>query len=164
MTLLRTPYYLIDERRLQHNLEIIRRVREAAGAKSVLALKCFSTWGVFGLHARVPRRHDEQLAVRGAARPRASSARRCTPTASPYTEDERRRRGSDIADKVIFNSIGRSCSGSRHLVDGRLDRAARQPRGQLLALRPRRPGAQHSRLGVTDDDELRCRRAAARRR
>ena len=44
MTRLKTPYYLIDERRLRRNLEIIRRVRDASGAKSVLALKCFSTW------------------------------------------------------------------------------------------------------------------------
>src|SRR5690606_7710755 len=38
-----------DEQRLQHNLEIIGRVREESGAKSVLALKCFATWGVFDL-------------------------------------------------------------------------------------------------------------------
>lgn len=44
-----SPYYLIDERRLLRNLEIIRRVREESGAKSVLALKCFSTWAVFDL-------------------------------------------------------------------------------------------------------------------
>ncbi|MBK1724092.1 carboxynorspermidine decarboxylase [Thiocystis violacea] len=44
-----TPYYLIDETRLQKNLQIIQRVREISGAKSVLALKCFSTWCVFDL-------------------------------------------------------------------------------------------------------------------
>ena len=44
---LRTPYYLIDERRLQQNLEVVGRVRDESGAKSVLALKCFSTWSVF---------------------------------------------------------------------------------------------------------------------
>ncbi|MBK1717762.1 carboxynorspermidine decarboxylase [Thiocystis violacea] len=44
-----TPYYLIDETRLQQNLEIIQQVRERSGAKSVLALKCFSTWCVFDL-------------------------------------------------------------------------------------------------------------------
>lgn len=49
MTPITTPYYLIDEKRLLKNLEIIRRVREISGAKSVLALKCFSTWCVFGL-------------------------------------------------------------------------------------------------------------------
>lgn len=49
MTPLTTPYYLIDETRLLRNLKIIQRVREASGAKSVLALKCFSTWSVFDL-------------------------------------------------------------------------------------------------------------------
>jgi len=44
-----TPYYLLDEQRLLRNLQIIRRVREASGAKSVLALKCFSSWCVFPL-------------------------------------------------------------------------------------------------------------------
>jgi len=44
-----TPYYLIDERKLLHNLRIIRHVRDVSGAKSLLALKCFSAWCVFGL-------------------------------------------------------------------------------------------------------------------
>lgn len=44
-----TPYYLIDEKKLLRNLEIIQRVRQLSGAKSVLALKCFSTWCVFDL-------------------------------------------------------------------------------------------------------------------
>src|ERR1700692_3459729 len=46
---LQTPYYLIDEARLVKNLEKIARVRERSGAKSVLALKCFSTWAAFPL-------------------------------------------------------------------------------------------------------------------
>ena len=49
MTRLTTPYYLIDERKLLKNLKIISRVRAVSGAKSVLALKCFSTWRVFPL-------------------------------------------------------------------------------------------------------------------
>jgi len=44
-----TPYYLIDEKKLLKNLEMIKYVRDNSGAKSVLALKCFSTWAVFGL-------------------------------------------------------------------------------------------------------------------
>lgn len=44
-----TPYYLLDERKLLRNLKVIRRVRTLSGARSVLALKCFSTWSVFGL-------------------------------------------------------------------------------------------------------------------
>lgn len=42
-----TPYYLIDEKRLVKNLEKIQLLRENAGVRSVLALKCFSTWSVF---------------------------------------------------------------------------------------------------------------------
>lgn len=49
MSRIPTPYYLIDERRLEQNLRVMQQVREASGAKSVLALKCFSTWGVFPL-------------------------------------------------------------------------------------------------------------------
>ncbi|HTM49143.1 MAG TPA: carboxynorspermidine decarboxylase [Bryobacteraceae bacterium] len=46
---LKTPYYLIDEARLLNNLEKIALLRERSGVKSVLALKCFSTWAVFDL-------------------------------------------------------------------------------------------------------------------
>ncbi len=49
MKKLATPYYLIDEHQLQKNLEIIQQIREISGAKSVLALKCFSAWCVFDL-------------------------------------------------------------------------------------------------------------------
>src|SRR5690349_20205548 len=49
---IKTPYYLIDESRLLKNLEKIAFVRENSGAKAVLALKCFSTWSVFGLLGR----------------------------------------------------------------------------------------------------------------
>ena len=44
-----TPYYLIDENRLLKNLKIIKHIKDASGAKSLLALKCFSTWSVFDL-------------------------------------------------------------------------------------------------------------------
>ncbi|OGV59220.1 MAG: carboxynorspermidine decarboxylase [Lentisphaerae bacterium RIFOXYA12_FULL_48_11] len=47
--MLNTPYYLIDEKKLLRNLKIIKRVKQASGAKCVLALKCFSTWSVFGI-------------------------------------------------------------------------------------------------------------------
>lgn len=49
MSQIATPYYLLDETRLKTNLEKIQLVREKSGAKSVLALKCFSTWCVFDL-------------------------------------------------------------------------------------------------------------------
>ena len=49
---IKTPYYLIDEKKLLENMEKIKYVRESSGAKSVLALKCFSTWTVFPLMSR----------------------------------------------------------------------------------------------------------------
>jgi len=49
---LQTPYYLIDEKKLLSNLEKIKYIREKSGAKFVLALKCFSTWSVFGLMSK----------------------------------------------------------------------------------------------------------------
>ncbi len=48
-TNIHTPYYLIDEARLLKNMEKIAFVKKMSGAKSVLALKCFSTWSAFDL-------------------------------------------------------------------------------------------------------------------
>jgi carboxynorspermidine decarboxylase len=44
-----TPCFVIRERDLLRNLEPIARLRQLSGAKALLALKCFSTWGVFPL-------------------------------------------------------------------------------------------------------------------
>ena len=49
MNPLETPYYLIDESRLLDNLKKIQLVRQRGNARTLLALKCFSTWSLFGL-------------------------------------------------------------------------------------------------------------------
>ncbi|WP_371876183.1 carboxynorspermidine decarboxylase [Vibrio sp. HB161653] len=46
---LTTPYFMIDEQKLIANLEKARDLKARSGVKLVLALKCFSTWGVFDL-------------------------------------------------------------------------------------------------------------------
>jgi carboxynorspermidine decarboxylase len=46
---LTTPYYLIYENKLLKNLKILKYVRDVSGARTMLALKCFSTWSVFPL-------------------------------------------------------------------------------------------------------------------
>lgn len=46
---LKTPYFMIDEAKLIANLEIAKHLKEISGVKLVLALKCFSTWGVFDI-------------------------------------------------------------------------------------------------------------------
>ncbi len=45
--MIQTPYYLVDKTRLLPNLEKMAWLRQASGAKSLLALKCFATWDVF---------------------------------------------------------------------------------------------------------------------
>lgn len=47
--MIETPYYLIDKSALLRNLEVVDYVREHAGAKVLLALKCFAGWSVFDL-------------------------------------------------------------------------------------------------------------------
>ena len=47
MTDLPTPCYVIDVNRLQANMRKIAQLREASGARALLALKCFATWSVF---------------------------------------------------------------------------------------------------------------------
>lgn len=42
-----TPYYLIDKKKLLRNMEIMARLRELSGAKTLLALKCFAAHAVF---------------------------------------------------------------------------------------------------------------------
>ena len=45
----KTPYFLVDEARLIHNLEILKEVRERAGCKILLAQKAFSMYAVYPL-------------------------------------------------------------------------------------------------------------------
>ena len=40
---------MIDEAKLIANLEVAKRLKDLSGVKLVLALKCFSTWGVFDI-------------------------------------------------------------------------------------------------------------------
>lgn len=42
-----TPYYQIDVVDLERNLQVVQQLCELSGAKALLALKCFATWGVF---------------------------------------------------------------------------------------------------------------------
>ncbi len=47
-----TPYFLIDEARLRHNLESLREVQEEAGCKILLAQKAFSMFAAYPLLRR----------------------------------------------------------------------------------------------------------------
>ena len=51
MEQLRTPYFLVDEEKLLHNLEILREVAQASGARILLAQKAFSMFDCYPLIA-----------------------------------------------------------------------------------------------------------------
>lgn len=46
---MRTPYFLVDEKRLIHNLEILKEIQEDTGCKILLAQKAFSMFSVYPL-------------------------------------------------------------------------------------------------------------------
>jgi carboxynorspermidine decarboxylase len=103
MPQLRTPYYLIDEAGLKKNLEIIQFIREESGAKSVLALKCFSTWCVFDL-MRQYMDGTTSSSLFEARLGREKFGKEVHAYSVAYSAEEIEA-VSDIADKVIFNSI-----------------------------------------------------------
>lgn len=47
-----TPYYLVDEAAIEHNLQVLDRVQAQSGAKILLALKGFAMWSLFPLIAK----------------------------------------------------------------------------------------------------------------
>jgi carboxynorspermidine decarboxylase len=152
MPTLATPYYLLDERRLLRNLRIIRRVRARSGAKSVLALKCFSTWCVFDLM----RQYLDGTTSSGVYEARLGHEKFGGETHAysvGFTRDDIRevRR---YADKIIFNSLSQ------------LKTLAPEARGCQLGVRVNPgfsyshfdladPARRYSRLGVRDGRALR---------
>lgn len=149
---LRTPYYLIDERRLQENLAVIDHVRGTCGAKSVLALKCFSTWGVFDLMAQhLDGTTSSSLYEARLGRERFGKEVHAYSVA--WSGDELAD-VAELADKVVFNSVGqlrRHHAAVAHLPVGlRVNPGVSYSHFDLAD-----PARTHSRLGVTDDTELR---------
>ncbi len=104
MTVLSTPYYLIDEARLLQNMEKIARLREKSGAKALLALKCFATWSAFDLmRPYMDGTTSSSLFEVRLGREKFGGETHAYSVA--YGDDEIDEVVSH-ADKIIFNSIG----------------------------------------------------------
>ncbi|WP_299018116.1 carboxynorspermidine decarboxylase [uncultured Photobacterium sp.] len=143
---LKTPFFMIDEVKLIANLEKARRLKELSGVKLVLALKCFSTWGVFdiikpyldGTTSSAPyevKLGDETFGGETHA------------YSVGYSEDDVKE-VADICDKMIFNSQSQ-LAAYRHIVEGKASLGLRlnpgvSYAGQDLA----NPARKFSRLGV----------------
>jgi len=135
MTRLATPYYLIEERKLLQNLEIIRLVRDLSGARSLLALKCFSTWSVFGLM----RRYMDGTTSSGVYEARLGSEEFGGETHA-YSVGFTRADVREVrryAGAIIFNSVSQ------------FNALAREARGMKLGLRVN-PGFSHSHFDLAD--------------
>ena len=148
---LTTPYYLINESKLLKNLKIIKRICDKSGAKSLLALKCFSGWGVFNLMKKYmdgttsSSLYETRLGYEKFGK---ETHAYCVGFSKEDIKGIRK-----YADKVIFNSISQLKMFKNHV------------KGKELGLRvnPKRsyscfdladPARKYSRLGVTDKKAL----------
>jgi carboxynorspermidine decarboxylase len=146
-----TPYYLIDEKKLLKNLKVIKRVRETCGAKSLLALKCFSSFRVFDLMKRyMDGTTSSSLFEARLGREKFGGETHAYCVA--WSRDELIK-VKKYADAVIFNSVSQ------------LKRFHRDVQPQPLGLRINPgisyshfdladPARRYSRLGVTDRESL----------
>ncbi|WP_199508165.1 MULTISPECIES: carboxynorspermidine decarboxylase [unclassified Psychrobacter] len=102
-----TPYYLLDESAIVANLQIIHRLCEQSGAKALLALKCFATWGVFD--AMAPYMHGTTSSSLNEVRLGREmfgkhEGKETHAYSVAYSQDEIAEVLS-YSDKIIFNSI-----------------------------------------------------------
>lgn len=148
---LTTPYYLIDEGKLQDRLQIIQQVRETAGVKAVLALKCFSTWGVFDLMRRFL---DGTTSSSGyEARLGHEKFGKETHAYSVGFSEKDVKTVRKFADKVIFNSISQ-LHRYHDFVKDRPVGLRVNPGISYSHYDLADPARKHSRLGVADKAEL----------
>jgi len=162
-TLPPTPYYVLDEAAIVANMKIIARLCELSGAKALLALKCFATWGVFDvmqpyLHGTTSSSLNEvRLGYEtfGDNTEAGSQDKKETHAYSvAYSADEMPE-VLRYADKIIFNSISQ--------LNAFKDQAAAQSIPVGLRLNPKTsnssfliadPARPFSRLGEHDKDKI----------
>ena len=151
MQQLQTPYYLIDEVILQKNLEIIQRIREISGAKSVLALKCFSTWCVFDLM----RQYMDGTTSSSLFEARLGHEKfgKEVHAYSVVYSSEEIDAVSEFADKVIFNSFSQLMLFHK-LLKGRKIGLRVNPGISYSHFDLADPARRYSRLGVSNREEL----------
>lgn len=146
-----TPYYLVDERKLLKNLKIIKRIRDSSGAKSLLALKCFSTWSVFDLMKKYMD-GTTSSSVYEARLGYEKFGKEVHGYCVAYSEEEVKE-VSGFCDKIIFNSISqlerlfpfvRKCKIGLRV----------NPRVSYSCFDLADPARKFSRLGVVDGESL----------
>ena len=94
---------MIDEKKLLANMKKIAYVREKSGAKSLLALKCFSTWSVFGLMSKYMD-GTTSSSLYEARLGHEKFGKETHAFSVAYSKDDIQKL-KDISDKIIFNSV-----------------------------------------------------------
>jgi carboxynorspermidine decarboxylase len=152
MPRIQTPYYLLDEKKLRRNLRLIQQVRERSGARSVLALKCFSTWCVFDLM----REYLDGTTSSGVYEARLGREK-FGKEVHAYSVGFSRQDVRDVrefADKIIFNSLSQFEAFGRDV--RRLKIGLRvNPGFSYSHYDLADPARRYSRLGIRDTTALR---------
>lgn len=130
-----TPFYLIDETALRANLAIAERLKRLSGARLLLALKCFATWGVFDIMR--PALDGTTSSSLNEVRLGREKFGGETHAYSVAWADHEIAEVVGHADKLIFNSLGQ--------LDRYFDRTAGKPVGLRL-----NPGVSHSHFALAD--------------
>ncbi|WP_413113229.1 carboxynorspermidine decarboxylase [Thaumasiovibrio sp. DFM-14] len=146
---LKTPFFMIDEAKLIENLEKAKLLKTLSGVKLVLALKCFSTWGVFD----IIKPYLDGTTSSGPFEVKLGHETFGGETHAysvGYSEDDVKE-VADICDKMIFNSQSQ-LKAHRHLVEGKASLGLRLNPGVSCAGQDLAdPARQFSRLGVQAD-------------
>ncbi|WP_058368936.1 carboxynorspermidine decarboxylase [Psychrobacter sp. ENNN9_III] len=161
-----TPYYLLDEAAIVANMQTIARLCELSGAKALLALKCFATWGVFDvmqpyLHGTTSSSLNEvrlgyETFGNNSADSNDEDKKETHAYSVAYSADEIDEVLS-YADKIIFNSISQ--------LHAFKDKARAQNIPVGLRLNPKTsnssfiiadPARPFSRLGEYDKDKIKA--------
>jgi carboxynorspermidine decarboxylase len=145
--MIQTPYYLIDRAKLARNMSIMDELRAASGAKCLLALKCFATWGVFDqMRQHMDGTTSSSLYELKLGREEFGKE---THAYSVAWADHEIAEAVGYADKIIFNSISqleRFDNASAHVARGlRLN-----PRFSTSGFDLADPARPFSRLGEWD--------------
>jgi len=148
---LRTPYYLIDERRLLANLKIVKQIKDSCGVKSVLALKCFSGWAVFGLMKKYLD-GTTSSSLYEARLGREEFGKEVHAYSVAFSKNEIKQ-AARYADKVIFNSISQLKAFHRYVKGASLGLRV-NPGVSFSHFDLADPARRFSRLGVADKDQV----------
>ena len=111
MDRLKTPVYVIDEKKLKSNCEILKEVQDRSGARILLAQKAFSAYSTYPVIAEylsgttASGLYEAKLAYEEFHKKDEASIKPEVHVFEPAFHEEEMQELCDIADHIVFNSI-----------------------------------------------------------